>query len=134
QYLGDQRSATMLSLCTSISLFIACLGLLGLAAFTTERRTKEIGIRKVLGASIGDIVLLLSRAFTMPVLLANVIAWPIGYFLMQSWLNNFAYRITLGLDVFVLGGLLAVLIACLTVGYQVLRAAQANPVDSLRCE
>ena len=117
-----------------MAIFIACLGLFGLASFTTEKRTKEIGIRKALGASVLEIIWLLSKEFTRWVLLANIIAWPLAYFAMNKWLQNFAYRINLGLGTFVMAALLALVIALLTVGYQVVKAATANPVGTLRYE
>ena len=134
QYRGETRRVDILTFSAMLAIFVASLGLLGLATFTAERRTKEIGVRKVLGASTTDIVLLLSQTFTKPVLWANVIAWPVAYWLMQGWLENFAYRISLGIHVFLLGGLVALIIAFLTVGYQSLKAARANPIDALRFE
>ena len=117
-----------------IAIFVACLGLFGLVAFTAERRTKEIGIRKVLGASVSGIVMLLSKDFVKLVLIANVIAWPIAYWAMRDWLANFAYRINLDWQIFALSGGLALVVAVLTVGYQAWKAARANPVDALRYE
>jgi putative ABC transport system permease protein len=116
------------------SILIVCLGLLGLASFVAEKRTKEVGIRKVLGASLPQILLLLSREFSASVVLANIIAWPVAYYWMNKWLNNFAYRIDIGIGVFVLSAATALLIALLTVSWQSLRATTANPVDSLRYE
>jgi putative ABC transport system permease protein len=113
---------------------IACLGLFGLAAFTSEQRTKEIGIRKVLGATEHGILLLFSRDFIKLVLLANLVAWPIAYFVMSRWLDDFAYRIDLSWTVFITAGTIALLIAILTVSYQAIKAAVANPVESLRYE
>ncbi len=115
-------------------MFVACLGLFGLAAFTAERRTKEIGIRKVLGASAGSIVMLLSKDFLTLVMVANLIAWPVAYWAMRDWLTNFAYRIDLHWIIFVLSGGLALLVAFLTVSYQAWKAACTNPVDALRKE
>ncbi|MGH7601115.1 MAG: FtsX-like permease family protein, partial [bacterium] len=117
-----------------LAIFIAGLGLLGLASFTAERRTKEIGVRKVLGASVSSIVGLLSKEFVKLVLIANVVAWPVAYFAMNKWLQDFAYRINLGWWVFVLAGGLALVIALLTVSTQAIKAALANPVESLRYE
>lgn len=117
-----------------IAILIACLGLFGLASFTTERRIKEIGIRKVLGASVPGIVLLLSKDFTKWVLMANIIAWPIAYFVMNRWLQNFAYRINIGIGIFLLSAMAAFVIALATVSYQAVKAALANPVESLRYE
>jgi putative ABC transport system permease protein len=98
-----------------LSIFIACLGLFGLASFTAEKRTKEIGIRKVLGASVSGLVLLVSKEFTKWIILANIVAWPIAYLAMNNWLQNFAYRINIGLWIFLLAGALALVIALLTV-------------------
>jgi putative ABC transport system permease protein len=116
------------------AIFIASLGLFGLASFTAEQRTKEIGVRKVLGASVPNITLLLSKEFTKWVLAANIIAWPSAYFLMNRWLNNFAYRIEIGWLEFVFAGVLTFMIAVSTVSYQSLKAGLANPIDSLRYE
>ena len=115
-------------------IFIACLGLFGLSSFIAEQRTREIGIRKVLGASIIKIFSLLSQEFTRWVLLSNFIAWPLAYFVMTIWLQNFAYRINMNWRMFALSGILALLIALLTVSWQAIRAATANPVESLRYE
>ncbi len=116
------------------SILIACLGLLGLTSYVAVKRTKEIGIRKVLGASLSQILILLSTEFTTAILLANLIAWPVAYYLMQKWLANFAYRIDLGIGLFVLSALLALAVALITVGWQSLKAATANPVRSLKYE
>ena len=124
----------MFTVFSLLAIFVACLGLLGLASFTAEQRTKEIGIRKVLGASVPGIMLLLSKEFVKLVLIANIIAWPIAYYIMGDWLQNFAYRTHIEADTFVLGGLLALAIALLTVSYQALRTAMANPVDALKHE
>jgi predicted permease len=117
-----------------VAVFISCLGLFGLAAFTAEKRTKEIGIRKVLGASVGSIVSLLSREFLRPVLLAILIASPVAWYLMDRWLDNFADKIDINWHVFALAGGAALLVALLTVSFQSIRAALANPVKSLRSE
>ncbi|MGH7453049.1 MAG: ABC transporter permease, partial [bacterium] len=117
-----------------IALFISCLGLFGLAAFSTEQRTKEVGVRKVLGASITSIITLLSKDFVKLVLWANLIAWPVAWFAIHRWLQNFAYRIDIGWWVFALSGGLAMLIAMLTVSTQAIKAALANPVETLRYE
>ncbi len=119
---------------TSVAILIACLGLFGLASFTAEQRTKEIGIRKVLGAEVSGIILLLSREFTKWILFANVIAWPVAYLVANEWLKNFAYRVNMRLEIFIFSAALALVIAILTVGYQAIKAALANPVDSLRYE
>ena len=117
-----------------LTILLACLGLFGLAAFTAERRRREIGIRKVLGASVSSLVLLLSKAFLKLVLVANLIAWPVAYYLTDTYLQNFAYRASFSLWPFVFSGLLALLIALLTVGTQAFRVAHTNPVEILRHE
>ena len=134
QYQSEQNFRTIFSAMTGLSLVIACLGVFGLAAFTAEQRTKEIGVRKVLGASVSNVVALLSKDFVKLVLMANVIAWPIAYFAMNKWLQNFAYRVEIGIWVFALAGAAALIIAMLTVSFQALKVATANPVNSLRCE
>jgi putative ABC transport system permease protein len=133
-YRKERRAGQIFGIFATLTVFIACLGLLGLAAFAVERRTKEIGIRKVMGASAPSLAVKLSREFVGLVLLANVIAWPIAYFAMSRWLRGFVYRIGLGPGVFVVAALVALAVAVLTVGAQTLRAASANPVDSLRYE
>ena len=125
---------SIFSYLTFFAIFIGCLGLYGLSSFIAEQRTKEIGIRKALGASISEIILLLSKEFTKWVLLSNIIAWPLAYLAMNRWLQNFAYRTNIGLGTFVLAGVLALMIALLTVGYQAVKAAGANPVEALRYE
>jgi putative ABC transport system permease protein len=134
QYQAEKLFGKIFMTFVVLSLAIACLGLFGLAAFAAEQRTKEIGIRKVLGASLAGIVGLLSQDFVKLVLSANLIAWPLGYFVMNEWLQNFAYRINIGWWVFVLAGGSALLIALLTVSTQALKAALANPVEALRYE
>jgi len=134
QYEGESRWLQIITLSSILAIFIACLGLFGMSLLAVNRRTKEIGIRKVLGASVWGIVIMLSKEFLKWVLIANVIAWPIAYYAMNKWLQNFAYRIDLGWWIFVLAGMLALVIALLTVSYQAVKAARANPVDSLRYE
>jgi putative ABC transport system permease protein len=134
QYGVEVRMGRLFQAFTFVALFIACLGLFGLASYTAEQRTKEIGIRKTLGASVPGIVTLLSREFTRWVLLANLIAWPVAYFVGRKWLENFATRMPMPWGLFLLAAGLALAIAELTVGYQALRAATANPVESLRYE
>jgi len=134
QYRADEKIGDLFGIFTFLGLFIACLGLLGLASYTAESRTKEIGIRKVLGASVGGIILMLSKQFTKWILLTNCIAWPVGYYFMDKWLKNFAYRVDIGVLTFVFSGVLVLLIAIMTVSYQSIKAASANPIDSLRYE
>jgi len=134
QYATEVRMGRLFRVFTGVALFIACLGLFGLASFIAEQRTKEIGIRKAMGASVPDIVLLLSKEFTRWVLLANLIAWPAAFLIGRRWLENFAVRMPMPWGLFFLGAGLALAVAQLTVGYQSIRAASANPVDSLRYE
>jgi putative ABC transport system permease protein len=133
-YSAEEKTGRLISIFTMLALFISCLGLFGLAAFMTNRKIKEIGIRKVLGASVRSIAALYSKEFTKWVIVANIIAWPAAYFLIDRWLGNFAYRIALTPIPFVLSGAAALLIALVTVGTHAVRAAMANPVDSLRSE
>ncbi len=117
-----------------IAIVISCLGLLGLSAFVAEQKTKEIGIRKALGASVPRVVLLLTKQFLLWVLLANIIAWPVAYIALRSWLDNYPFRTSLGLPLFLLSAAAALMITMITVSFQAVRAARANPVDSLRYE
>jgi putative ABC transport system permease protein len=133
-YRAEERLGRLFSSFTFLAIFIAGLGLLGLAAFAAEQRTKEIGVRKVLGATLSNVVVLLSKDFVKLVLLANLIAWPVAYFAMNKWLLNFAYRIDISWWVFALAGGLALIIALLTVSTQAIKAALANPVEALRYE
>ena len=133
-YRGWKDMGTLLNYFTILAILIASLGLFGLASFTAEQRTREIGVRKVLGASVGQLVLLISREFAKWVVLANLIAWPIAYYVMNNWLQGFDYRISLSWWIFVASGILALVIALLTVSYQSIRAALANPVDALKYE
>jgi len=116
------------------SYLISCLGLFGLASFMADQRTREIGIRKVLGASVSGIFLMLLKDFVKWVLLASAIAWPLAYYGMDRWLENFAYRTDITLWIFLVSGVLGLIVAVVTVIYQSLRASIANPVDSLRYE
>jgi putative ABC transport system permease protein len=133
-YRTEEKLGKTFSIYTFIALFVACLGLFGLASFTTAQRTKEIGIRKVLGATEWNITLLTTKKIIALVLMANAIAWPVAYFAMQNWLQNFAYRVDVGVWIFALSATLSLAIALLTVSYQAIKAAIANPVDSLRYE
>ncbi len=133
-YFTEQRMGRIFGSFAILAIFIACLGLFGLTTFAAVQRTKELGIRKVLGASGSKIFLLLSKEFLRWVLLANLFAWPIAYFVMNKWLQNFAYRIHIGIVSFLISGGTALLIAYLTVSYQSIKSARANPVDSLRYE
>jgi putative ABC transport system permease protein len=133
-YRNEEKLSALFRDFTGLAIFIACLGLFGLASFTAVQRTKEIGIRKVLGASAANLVRLLSLEFTRWVIVANIIAWPTAYYFFRRWLQSFAYRIGLGLETFVLAAVLAWAIALLTVGFQAVKAALGNPVDLLRYE
>jgi putative ABC transport system permease protein len=133
-YRTEHKLAQLLGVFSFIGIFIAMLGILGLAAFTVERRRKEIGVRKVLGATVPNLMALLSRDFIKLVALANLVAWPLAYFAMNQWLQDFAYRIDLGWWAFALAGGMALLIALLTVSTQAIKAALANPVEALRYE
>ena len=133
-YKTETRTGSLFSLFAGLAVFISCLGVFGLAAYTAERRTKEIGIRKVLGASVASLVGLLSKDFIQLVMLALVIASPIAWYMMEKWLADFAFRIEIGWEVFALAGLIAVGIALLTVSFQSIKVAVANPADSLRSE
>ena len=133
-YVGDERQGQIFAIFVGIAIFIASLGLFGLAAFTAGRRTKEIGIRKVFGARIRDVVVLLLWQFSVPVLVANAIAWPVAWYYLHDWLQGFAYRITLNPVYFVAVGLGALVIAWLTILSHALRVARANPIHALRYE
>ncbi len=128
----ERKVGWLFLLFTSLAIFIACLGLLGLAAFMAEQRTKEIGIRKAVGASVGNIIVLLNKDFLKLVLIANVLAWPAAWWLMNQWLKQFAYHVTIKWWVFVIAGVLTLVIALLSVSIQALRAATGDPVNSLR--
>jgi putative ABC transport system permease protein len=134
QYQAEKLFGKIFTVFVVLSLAIAGLGLFGLAAYAAEQRTKEIGIRKVLGASVANVIGLLSKDFVKLVLLANLMAWPIGWYAMTEWLQNFAYRIDIAWWVFALSGGLALLIALLTISAQALKAALSNPVEALRYE
>ena len=133
-YRSEQKTGSVFGYFTFLAVFISCLGLFGLASQVTEMRTKEIGIRKVFGASVSGITVLLSKDFLKWVFVANVIAWPTAYFAMNKWLQNFAYRTSFGIEIFILSGILAFVIALITVSFQSIKAAVANPIDSLRYE
>jgi putative ABC transport system permease protein len=133
-YRTEVRLGKLFGYFTSLAILIGCLGLFGLTSFTTEQRTKEIGIRKILGASVSGVIFLLVRDFIKWVFLAVVVAWPIGYFVMRDWLQNFAYRASLGVWIFLSAALLALSISVLTVSYQSIKAALANPANSLKYE
>ena len=133
-YHAEKRAQQMFSTFAMIAILIACFGLFGLTAFSTEQRTKEIGVRKVLGATVPNIVGLLTWEFMRCILVANTIAIPVSYFAMQKWLQDFAYRVDIGMWIFILSAVLALVIAVITMSYQAIKAALANPGDSLRYE
>jgi len=133
-YKSEIKQESLLSIFSAIAICIACLGLFGLASYTAIKRTKEIGVRKVLGSSVENIVMLLSKDLLKPVFLGTIIALPAGYFIMQKWLQGFAYRIAIHWWLFVVSAMVAVLIALITVSFQAIKAAIANPVKSLRTE
>ncbi len=133
-YLNDRKTMDLFTIFSVLAIFIACLGLFGLVSFTTERRTKEIGIRKILGASISGIIFMLIKEFTKWVLIANILALPLVYYLMKNWLKDFAYHINLTVFPFICAGLITIFIAIITVGYQSIKSAISNPVESLRYE
>jgi putative ABC transport system permease protein len=133
-YKADKIQETIFLIIASLAILIACLGLFGLTTFSAEQRTKEIGVRKVLGASVSSIVTLLSKDFLKLVLIAAVIAFPVAWWAMHQWLLSFAYRINISWWVFVIAGISALLIALFTISFQAIRAALANPAESLRTE
>jgi len=134
QYRPDQQFGEVFGIFATLAILISCIGLFGMVSYANAQRTKEIGIRKVVGASIGDIMLMLAIDFTKWVLLANLVAWPVAYYAMNKWLQGFAYKADFSLWVFVASGTVALLIAMLTVGFYTIKAATANPVESLRYE
>lgn len=133
-YKGEQRMGSLFNVFAILAIFISCMGLYGLSAFMAEQRTKEIGVRKVLGASVFNVIYLLSTGFTRLILIAVIIAVPLAWFAVNSWLKSFAYRVSADWIVFLVASLAALAIAWLTVGYESVKAAVANPVKSLRTE
>jgi putative ABC transport system permease protein len=134
QYKAEEKFENAFIGFSLLAIIISCLGLFGLSSFATEQRTKEIGIRKILGASIPGITIMLSKQFVVLVIISNIIAWPAAYYIAASWLQDFAYRIDISWWMFVLSGAIALVIALATVSFQAIKAATANPVDSLRYE
>jgi putative ABC transport system permease protein len=133
-YASEQRLGSIFGIFASLAIVIACLGLFALTAFTAEQRTKEIGIRKVMGASVSSIVLLLSKEFGKLIIVAFLLAAPLSWFAVRSWLENYTYKTEIGIAVYLLAGIAAFLVAWLTMGYQAIKAARSNPVSSLRSE
>jgi ABC-type antimicrobial peptide transport system permease subunit len=133
-YRREESIGTLLKYFAVLAVFIACLGLFGLASFTAEQRTKEVGIRKILGATVSNITVLLCREFFLLVFVSNIIAWPVAYFLMKNWLQSYAYRTSLGIIIFIAAMAVALMVSFLSVSFQAIRAATASPIDSLRYE
>ncbi len=133
-YSRDEKTGRIIRYFTSIALIISCLGMFGLVTFMAAQRTKEFGIRKVLGASVTSVVLLMSKELTKSIIFASIISWPIGYYLMSNWLENFSYKISLNVTYFIFSGLLAVIISLLIISYKAIKTARTNPVNSLRYE
>jgi putative ABC transport system permease protein len=133
-YQNEEKSSRLFGIFSLLAIVISCLGLLALASFTAEQKTKEIGIRKILGSSVLDIMIMLSWRFTKWVILANIIALPVAWYVMNKWLQNFAYRIQTGIDTFLLASGIALLFSLFTVSFKVFRAASANPIESIRYE
>jgi putative ABC transport system permease protein len=134
QYRTEERLGRIFTTFSTLAIFIGCLGLFGLISFEAQQRTKEIGIRKVLGASASNLIILLSKDFLKLVLISNLIAWPVAYYAMNQWLQDFAYRINLNVGTFIISGLIVLCIALFTISYQAIKAARANPIDSLHYE
>jgi putative ABC transport system permease protein len=134
QYRSEQRLGSIFSIFAGLSIFIACLGLFGLSAFMAERRKKEIGVRKVLGASVQNVVALLSKDFLKLTLVAAIIAFPVAWYFMNKWLEDFAYRINISWTLFLIAGLSTLVITLVTISFQAIGAAVANPTKSLRTE
>jgi putative ABC transport system permease protein len=134
QYTSEERIGTLFKYFSILAIFISCIGLFGLASFIARRRTKEIGLRKVLGASVSSIFFMLSKEFIKWIIIANVIAWPVAYYFMNKWLQDFAYRIEITWWMFALAGGIALVIALATISFQAVKAATANPVEALKYE
>ena len=133
-YKSDQQMGSVITIIAVLSIFIGCMGLFGLASISIQRRIKEIGIRKVMGASIKELMILLSKGFATMIFVSFVIASPITFVFMSGWLENFAYRVDINPLLFIIGGAVALIIALATISYHVIKAVRANPVSSLRYE
>ena len=133
-YVSERRTGNLLGAFSFLAIFIACLGLFGLAAFTTRQRTKEVGIHKVMGATVTRIVFMLSKDFLKLVAIAVPVAWVLAYWAMSNWLQNFAYRVDIGPGWFLIAGVMALIIALATVSFKAVTTALTNPVESLRSE
>ena len=134
QYVAEQKIGRVFTYFSVLCIFIACLGLFGLASYTAEQRIKEISVRKVMGASVSNIVFILAKEFSIWVVVANIIAWPLAYFALQKWLQNFAYAVDQSLIIYILSGITALLIALITVSFRAIKAAQTNPAEALKYE
>ena len=133
-YKSEQTEQTLFTIFSLLAIVIACIGLFGLASYATIQRTREISIRKVLGAMPGNIIKILSKDFLVLIIIASLIAFPVAWWAMNKWLQNFSYRVNISWWIFILAGLIAAVIAMLTISYQAIKAAGANPVRSLRTE
>ncbi len=133
-YNNEARLGVLINYFAIIAIFIACMGLFGLATYAAEKRVKEVGIRKVLGASVSSIVKLLSSDFTKLILIANIIAWPFAFYTMNYWLRQFAFSIDLSVEAFLIASLVTFILALVTVGFHAVKAALSNPVDTLKYE
>lgn len=133
-YESETKTGQISTVFSFLAIFIGCLGLFGLAAYTTEQRTKEIGIRKILGASVTNVLMLLSKEFAKLIIIGFCFAVPVSYFVMNNWLRNFTFRVELSVMTFLIAGALTLLIALMTVSYQVVRAASKNPIETLKYE
>ena len=133
-YLSDQRNLKIITLLTAIAIFIACLGLYSMMMHTLNNRTKEIGIRKILGAKMGNVMSLISKEFLILMLISNLFAWPAAYYFLTYWLQDFAYRVNISPFIFLIGSLFSITIAFSSIIYRILKAANANPIKSLRYE
>ena len=131
-YQADQRTSMLLTICTTIAVIISCLGLYGLSVYVAERRIKEIGVRKIVGASVIGIVTMLSTSYMKLIAVAFIVSIPLGYYAMQQWLQGFAYHIDPGLTVFIISGVISLLLACATISFESFKAARKNPADTLR--
>jgi putative ABC transport system permease protein len=134
QFLQIERSRKIFSYFSFLAIFVACLGLYGMASFSAVQRTKEIGIRKVLGSTATGIFTLLGKELIGLILIANLVAWPLSFFAMNRWIHNYPYRVNIGIELFLASSLIVLIIGLLTISYQAIKAALANPVDSLRYE
>ena len=133
-YCADIRTGRLFGIFSFIAILISCMGLFGLVTYSAEAKTKEIGIRKVLGASVSDIVILLTKEFLILVIIAICISFPLAYYWLDSLLQNFAYRISIGWWIFVLSGVITITLTLITIGWQAVKAATANPVKAIKSE